>query len=63
MIGKTGPVPIFPLMPCVCSSGLFMRWWPWAGFLLVLGEEKDKVSLFASMRNPAALKGPAYDDR
>ena len=37
--------------------------WAQVGFLLALSEEKDKVSLFALMRNPAALKGPAHDDR
>lgn len=44
-------------------AGFLCDGWPWAGFLVVLGEEEDKVSLFALMRNPAALKGPAYDDR
>ncbi len=44
-------------------AGFLCDGWPWAGFLVVLGEEDDKVSLFALMCNSAALKGPAHDDR
>ena len=44
-------------------AGFLCDGWAQVGFLLALSEEKDKVSLFALMRNPAALKGPAHDDR
>ena len=46
-----------------CSCVPLRDGWAQVGFLLALSEEKDKVSLFALMRNPAALKGPAHDDR
>ena len=61
-VGKRD-LSLFSRLCRACAvAGFLCDGWPWAGFLVVLGEE-DKVSLFALTCNPAALKGPAYDDR
>lgn len=62
-VGKRD-LPLFSRLCRACAvAGFLCDGWAQVGFLLVLGEEEDKVSLFALTCNSAALKGPAHDDR